>query len=64
CPGGLNYSKLPLPSRLVLKGLSSMLKKKADVTPSERDMAEKLTTTFDISDPKYILPIVAYLTQE
>ncbi|MDD6037737.1 MAG: flavodoxin domain-containing protein [bacterium] len=64
CPGGINYSKLPLPSRLVLKGLSSMLKKKADATPSERDMAEKLTTTFDISDPAYILPIVEYLTQE
>lgn len=61
CPGGLNYSKMKLPSRLAMKAFASMLKKKKDATESEKEMAKYLSDSYDISDQKYIELILEYI---
>ena len=59
--GGLDYDKMKTPSRLACKALVSMLNKKKDATQKEKDMAEMLSHSYDISDEKYIEPIVEYV---
>lgn len=56
--GGLDYSKMKTGSKLMMKMFTSMLKKKKDATPSEKDMAARIDHSYDISDKKYIEPIV------
>lgn len=57
-PGGLRYAKMNLPSRLMMKMFSSMMAKKKDKTPTEQEMAEALAHSYDLSDPKYIRPVL------
>ena len=61
CQGGLNYGRMKAPSRLAVKALVSMLNKKKDASQKEKDMAEMLSHSYDISDEKYIEPIVEYV---
>ena len=61
CQGGFNYEKMNGPSRLAMKMFVSTLKKKKDQTEDEKIMAEMIATSYDISDAKYIEPIVEYL---
>lgn len=44
-----------------MKALVSSLSKKKDATPKEKDMAERLSHSYDIFDEKYIAPIVQYI---
>lgn len=64
CPGGINYDAMSLPSKLAMKAFASMLKKKKDATQQEKDMAEWISKSYDISDKKYLDPIVSYLMEE
>ena len=41
----------------------SALKKKKNATEKEKGMAEKMASSYDISDIKYIEPIVSYLEE-
>ena len=61
CQGGFNYEKMNGPSRMAMKMFVSALKKKKDQTEEEKIMAEMIATSYDISDMKYIDPIVEYL---
>ena len=61
CQGGFNYEKMNGPSRIAMKMFVSALKKKKDQTEDEKIMAEMIATSYDISDAKYIEPIVEYL---
>lgn len=63
CQGGFNYEKMNGPSRLAMKMFVSALKKKKDQTEDEKIMAEMIATSYDISDIKYIEPIVEYLEE-
>jgi hypothetical protein len=49
------------PSRMVLKMFVGALKKKKDATEDEKRMAEMISSSYDISDIKYIEPIVEYI---
>ena len=49
------------PSRIAMKMFVSALKNKKDATEKEKVMAEKMASSYDISDIKYIEPIVMYL---
>lgn len=64
CPGGINYDAMSLPYRLAMKSFVSMLKKKKDATDMEKDMAEWISKSYDISDKKYIEPIISYIEKE
>jgi len=61
CQGGLNYDTMKLPSKLAMKALASTLKKKKDATDDEKLMAEMISHSYDISDEKYIEPIIEYV---
>ena len=61
CQGGLDYSRMKMPSKLAMRALVSALSKKKDASQKEKDMAEMLSHSYDISDEKYIDPIVQYI---
>lgn len=61
CQGGFNYEKMSGPSRLAMKMFVGTLKKKKDATEDEKKMAEMISSSYDISDIKFIEPIVEYL---
>ena len=61
CQGGLDYDKMNKPSKMAMEMLISMLNKKKDPTEKDKAMAEMLSHSYDISDEKYIEPIVEYV---
>ncbi len=61
CQGGFNYEKMKAPSRIVMKMFVSALRKKKDTTEEEKMAIEKMSSSYDVSDIKYIEPIVEYL---
>ncbi|MCQ2535130.1 MAG: flavodoxin domain-containing protein [Clostridia bacterium] len=61
CQGGIDYSRMNMPSKLAMKALVSALSKKKDASQKEKDMAEMISHSYDISDEKYIDPIVQYI---
>ena len=61
CQAGINYENMNTPSRLAMKMFVSALKKKKDATDDEKKMAEMISSSYDISDIKFIEPIVEYL---
>lgn len=58
---GLCYEKMPFIDKLMMKGFSSMLKKKKQKDEYEAEMAKAVQSSFDISDKKYIMPLAEYL---
>ena len=64
CQGGFNYEKMNAPSKLAMKMFVSALKKKKNQTEAEKTMVKMIATSYDISDVKYIEPIVSYLENE
>lgn len=58
CPGGLNYEKMSLPSRLMMKLFAKTVSRKKDKTPAEKEMARVIAASYDISDREYIEPIL------
>lgn len=64
CQGGVDYTKMKAPSKLAMKALAMAISKKKDATEKERDMAEMISHSYDLSDEKYIEPILRYLEGE
>lgn len=63
CPGGFNYEIMPAPSKLMMKMFAAALKAKKDKTEAEKAMAEMISKSYDISDKKYIDPILKYVNK-
>lgn len=61
CPGGFNYEKMSVPSRLMMKMFIKALKAKKDKTEAEDAMIRMISGSYDISDRKYIEPILNFL---
>lgn len=61
CPGGLNYAKMSFVHRIMMKMFAKMMAGKKDKTESEKVMAEMISKDYDISDRKYIQPIMESL---
>lgn len=61
CPGGFNYEKMSAPSKLMMKMFVKTLKAKKDKTDAEQIMVKMISSSYDISDKKYIEPILQYL---
>lgn len=61
CPGGFCYEKMSASSRLMMKLFLKTLKVKKDKTEEEREMIKMISASYDISDPKYIEPILKCL---
>ncbi len=60
CPGGFDYDKMSAPSKLAMKMFISMLKTKKEKTEEDKVMIEMISKSYDISDKKYIEPILAW----
>lgn len=61
CPGGYNYEKMSGFSKFMMKMFTKMLANKKDASEEEKKMAEMISHSYDISDWKYIEPILAEL---
>ena len=64
CPGGFNYEKMSGGSKMMMKMFVGSLKGRKNKTPEEEHMIEMVSQSYDISDIKYIEPIVEYLESE
>ncbi|MBR4965225.1 MAG: flavodoxin [Lachnospiraceae bacterium] len=60
CPGGLNYEKMPARYKLMMKMFVKMLKGKKEKTEADLKQIEMISSSYDISDRKYIEPIVEW----
>lgn len=63
CPGGFNYEKMSASSKLLMKVFIKMLKAKKDKTEAEKEMIRMISASCDISDRKYIEPILNCLME-
>ncbi|WP_026650887.1 flavodoxin domain-containing protein [Butyrivibrio proteoclasticus] len=61
CQGGMNYEKMSAPTRIAMKMFVSALRNKKDATEEQKKMFDRMASSYDISDVKYIEPIAAYL---
>lgn len=61
CPGGFCYERMSTASRLAMRMFVKALKTKRNQTPQDREMAEAVSSSYDISDRRYIEPILACL---
>lgn len=64
CPGGFNYEKMSLSSRLMMKMFIRMLKERKDKTREDEEMIKAISSSYDISDRKYIEPIIECIKNE
>lgn len=61
CPGGFHYEKMSATSKMMMKIFIKALRAKKDKTEEEKGMVDMLSHSYDISDKKYIEPILEYL---
>lgn len=61
CPGGFNYEKMSAPSKLMMKMFIKTLKAKKNKTEAEEEMIKIISSSYDISDKKYIEPVLECL---
>ena len=64
CPGGLRYENMKMGSKVMMKMFSKMMAGKKDKTEEEKAMAEMIGKSYDISDRKYIKPMMEFLKGE
>ena len=63
CEGGIDYDKMSLGSKVLMKTFAAMLRSKKNKTPDEAAMAEHVSKSCDCTDPRFIEPIAAYISQ-
>lgn len=63
CPGGFNYGKMSVASKLMMKMMISSLKAKKDKTKEDEIMIQMISSSYDISDRKYIKPILSCISK-
>lgn len=61
CPGGFNYEKMPLSSRLMMTLFAKLLQCKKEKTEEEKIMLQMISHSYDLSDRKYTEPILRCL---
>lgn len=61
CPGGLNYEAMSFKSRTMMKMFVKMLNARKDKTEADLEQIRMLSSSYDISDIKYIEPIIDFL---
>ena len=62
CQGGINYDKMKFMSKFALKMFANMLKKSKD--PKQREQGAFIDHSYDISDIKFIEPVIEFLGKE
>lgn len=60
-PGGLCYEKMGTGDKMMMKVFAHMMAKKPDKTEYEKQMAAALGSSFDLTDKRFLEPVVRYL---
>ncbi len=63
CPGGFHYEKMSSSSKLMMKLFLTALKAKKDKKEEDEIMIKMISSSYDISDRKYIEPILECLSR-
>ena len=63
CPGGFCYEKMGMKSKLMMKVFMKALQAKKEKTEAEEEMIRWISSSYDISDRKYIEPLLEYLKE-
>ncbi len=63
-PSGLDYDKMGMADKLLMRMFASMMKNKKDKTEQEAEMAQAISGSYDISSREYILPLVRCINGE
>lgn len=63
-PGGLNYERMPLGDKLMMKVFRLMMKRKKGKDEYEQELSEAIGCSYDISSEEYLLPLVALLKKK
>ncbi len=61
CPGGFNYEKMPAVYKFMMKMLIRTLEAKKNKTEADQETIKMISSSCDISDRKYIEPILECL---
>ena len=61
CPGGFNYEKMSVSSKIMMKMFVKIMKAKKGKTERDQEMIKMISSSYDISDWKYIEPILECL---
>lgn len=62
CPGGFNYEKMPILSKFLMKIFIKTLKTKKNKKKADEEMIKMISSSYDLSDKKYIEPILECAT--
>ena len=60
---GINYEKMALPDKMIMKMAAKMMQKKPDKTPEEEGFSQAITQSYDSSSEEFIKPLTEYLAQ-
>ena len=61
CQGGINYDKMNFTSRTAMKMFANSLKKNKNSSEDDRKKGEMISKSYDISDKRFINPVVDYV---
>lgn len=61
CPGGLNYEKMGMGSKLAMKALVASIKGNKKSSKEDLEAAEVMSSNYDNTDVRHIEPIISYL---
>ncbi len=61
---GLNFEQMPLGEKLMIKTYRFILSKKKNPDEVEKEMAEAMKTSYDITSKEYIGPLVDQVKEE
>lgn len=59
---GLNYEKMSLPDKLMMKAAAAMIRGKKDKTPEELQFEQAISGSFDHTSKEFIQPLLDYVT--
>jgi menaquinone-dependent protoporphyrinogen IX oxidase len=59
--GGINYEKMNIPSRLIMKTFSSTIEKQMNKSKVNTDNPVSIRESHDITDKKFIEPLITYV---
>lgn len=61
---GLNYEKMSLPDKLMMKAAAAMIRGKKDKTPEELQFEQAIAGSFDHASKEFIQPLLDYVRAE
>ena len=59
--GGLNYEKMGILGRMIMKILAKILSRKKDKSSDEAGFEQAIGSSYDISSREYIAPLIQFI---